>query len=106
VTDEFSFLLPVSIIVASPWRRIRDGDSSSTSIFVPTRPQITRCLAGKAASRHRAAAILPDAEALDAHYFAQSRPKNLKYICMTQYDKQFTLPFVVQPDSLKTFWPT
>src|SRR5205807_3398070 len=42
-----------------------------------------------------------DAEALDAAIPRQSVPKNLKYICMTQYDKQFTLPFVVPPDSLK-----
>src|SRR5207302_8907216 len=44
---------------------------------------------------------LPDAEALGAAIPRSRVPKNLKYICMTQYDKQFTLPFVVQPDSLK-----
>ena len=44
---------------------------------------------------------MPDAEALDAAIPRSRVPKNLKYICMTQYDKQFTLPFVVQPDSLK-----
>src|SRR5215831_562209 len=44
---------------------------------------------------------LPDAEALDAAIPRSRVPKSLKYICMTQYDKQFTLPFVVQPDSLK-----
>ena len=27
-------------------------------------------------------------------------PKNLHYVCMTQYDKQFTLPYVVPPESL------
>src|SRR5205807_2896765 len=42
-----------------------------------------------------------DAEALDAAIPRQSVPKNLKYVCMTQYDKQFTLPHVVPPDSLK-----
>src|SRR6185437_4854013 len=44
---------------------------------------------------------LPDSEALDAAIPRSRVPKNLRYICMTQYDKQFTLPFVVQPDALK-----
>jgi 2,3-bisphosphoglycerate-independent phosphoglycerate mutase len=44
---------------------------------------------------------LPDADALDAAIPRERVPKNLKYVCMTRYDKQFALPFVVMPDSLK-----
>jgi len=44
---------------------------------------------------------LPDAEPLDAAIPRSRVPRNLKYVCMTRYDKQFALPFVVQPDSLK-----
>jgi 2,3-bisphosphoglycerate-independent phosphoglycerate mutase len=43
---------------------------------------------------------LPDAEGLEKVIPASETPKNLIYVCMTRYDKQFELAFVVQPDSL------
>ncbi|MCU1221817.1 MAG: 2,3-bisphosphoglycerate-independent phosphoglycerate mutase, partial [Candidatus Angelobacter sp.] len=63
--------------------------------------QITRCLARESGLTAQGGRDLPEAEALDATIPRSRVPKNLKYVCMTQYDKQFTLPFVVQPDSLK-----
>ena len=31
---------------------------------------------------------------------SRSRPENLHYVCMTQYDKKFSLPVVIPPESL------
>ena len=62
--------------------------------------QITRVLArnsGLAADHGNA---LPDAAALNETIPLSETPRDLKYICMTQYDKQFTLPFVVPPESM------
>src|SRR5205807_5645283 len=43
---------------------------------------------------------LPDAEMLDQTIVRSRIPKNLKYVCMTEYDKKFALPVVVLPESL------
>src|SRR6185312_14586627 len=81
---------------------IRDDDSVINFNFRADRArQITRCLARESGLTAQGGHDLPDAEALDAAIPRSRVPKNLKYICMTQYDKQFALPFVVQPDSLK-----
>src|SRR5438270_4427912 len=63
--------------------------------------QITRCLGRESGLTADGGRELPDAEALDATIPRSRVPKNLKYICMTRYDQQFALPFVVEPDSLK-----
>ena len=81
---------------------IRDEDTVINFNFRADRArQITRCLARESGLTAQGGRDLPDAEALDATIPRASVPKNLRYICMTQYDKQFTLPFVVPPDSLK-----
>ena len=81
---------------------IREGDSVINFNFRADRArQITRCLARESGLTAQGGRDLPDAEALDAVIPRERVPRNLKYICMTQYDKQFTLPFVVPPDSLK-----
>ncbi|HEY6304838.1 MAG TPA: 2,3-bisphosphoglycerate-independent phosphoglycerate mutase [Candidatus Angelobacter sp.] len=81
---------------------VRDEDSVINFNFRADRArQITRCLARESGLTAQVGRDLPDAEALDAAIPRERVPKNLKYVCMTQYDKQFTLPFVVMPDSLK-----
>jgi 2,3-bisphosphoglycerate-independent phosphoglycerate mutase len=43
---------------------------------------------------------LPSAAELDATISRERAPKNLKYVCMTRYDKNFDLPVVIQPESM------
>jgi 2,3-bisphosphoglycerate-independent phosphoglycerate mutase len=102
VTDEF--IVPFVCVDnrGQALATIRDEDSIINFNFRADRArQITRCLSRESGLTAQGGRDLPDAEALDAVIPRDRVPKNLKYICMTQYDKQFTLPFVVQPDSLK-----
>jgi 2,3-bisphosphoglycerate-independent phosphoglycerate mutase len=102
VTDEF--IVPFVCVdnLGQPLATVRDEDSVINFNFRADRArQITRCLARESGLTAQGGRDLPDAEALDAAIPRERVPKNLKYVCMTQYDKQFTLPFVVTPDSLK-----
>jgi 2,3-bisphosphoglycerate-independent phosphoglycerate mutase len=102
VTDEF--IIPFSCVDnrGAAVATIRDDDSVINFNFRADRArQITRCLARESGLTAQGGRDLPDAESLDAAIPRARVPKNLKYICMTQYDKQFTLPYVVQPDFLK-----
>lgn len=102
VTDEF--VVPFVCVgpEGKPVATVRDDDSIINFNFRADRArQITRCLTRESGLTAQGGRELPDAEALDATIPRSRVPKNLKYVCMTQYDKQFTLPFVVPPDSLK-----
>ena len=102
VTDEF--IVPFVCVDnrGAPVARIRDQDTVINFNFRADRArQITRCLARESGLTAQGGRDLPDATALDAVIPRDRVPKSLKYICMTRYDKQFTLPFVVPPDSLK-----
>src|SRR5215467_3089412 len=102
VTDEF--IVPFVCVDnrGQALTTIRDNDSVINFNFRADRArQITRCLARESGLTPEGGRDLPDAEALDAVIPRGRVPKNLKYVCMTRYDKQFTLPFVVPPDSLK-----
>ena len=102
VTDEF--IIPFVCVDSSgkPNSVIRDGDTVINFNFRADRArQITRCLARESGLTAQGGRDLPDAEALDATIPRDRVPKNLKYICMTQYDQKFTLPYVVPPDSMK-----
>jgi 2,3-bisphosphoglycerate-independent phosphoglycerate mutase len=84
-----------------PLTTIRDDDSCINFNFRADRArQITRVLARNSGITNENGRDLPDAEALEQAIPSAEIPKNLTYICMTRYDKQFDLPFVVQPDSL------
>ncbi|HEY6351525.1 MAG TPA: 2,3-bisphosphoglycerate-independent phosphoglycerate mutase [Candidatus Angelobacter sp.] len=102
VTDEF--IVPFVCVDnrGAPLGSIRDEDSVINFNFRADRArQITRCLARHSSLTAQGGSDLPDAEALDAAIPRGRVPTSLKYVCMTRYDKQFTLPFVVTPDSLK-----
>lgn len=43
---------------------------------------------------------LPKAEELEAEIPRARAPKNIHYVCMTQYDKNFKLPIIIQPESM------
>ncbi|MBI2677836.1 MAG: 2,3-bisphosphoglycerate-independent phosphoglycerate mutase [Candidatus Koribacter versatilis] len=101
VTDEF--VVPFVCVSKSgePLATIRPDDSCINFNFRADRArQITRALARESGLTADAGRDLPDSEGLDAAIPRGRVPKNLTYICMTRYDKQFALPFVVQPDAL------
>jgi 2,3-bisphosphoglycerate-independent phosphoglycerate mutase len=102
VTDEFVIPFVCVDNRGEPAGLIRENDTVINFNYRADRArQITRCLARESGLTAQGGRDLPDAEALDAVIPRSSVPQNLKYVCMTQYDKQFTLPYVVPPDSLK-----
>lgn len=101
VTDEFVVPFVCVDNRGEPLATIRDDDSCINFNFRADRArQITRILARNSGITKQAGKDLADAETLEQVIPASETPKNLTYICMTRYDKQFELPFVVQPDSL------
>src|SRR5437870_702017 len=101
VTDEF--IVPFVCVDnrGEPLTNIRDGDSCICFNFRADRVrQITRALTRNSGLNPQAGSDLPGAEDLDATIPRDRVPKNLHYVCMTQYDKKFTLPVVIPPESL------
>jgi 2,3-bisphosphoglycerate-independent phosphoglycerate mutase len=80
---------------------IRDDDSCICFNFRADRVrQITRALCRNSGLNPEAGRDLPGAEDLDSTIPRDRVPKSLHYVCMTQYDKKFTLPVVIPPESL------
>jgi 2,3-bisphosphoglycerate-independent phosphoglycerate mutase len=101
ITDEF--VVPFVCVEdgGDPLATIRDDDSCINFNFRADRArQITRVLTRHGGITKQNGHELPDADSLEQVMPAAEAPKNLTYICMTRYDKQFELPFVVPPDSL------
>ncbi len=101
VTDEF--VLPFVCVDnrGEPLARIRDEDACIDFNFRADRArQITRALARKSHLSAQDGRELPGAEDLDRIIPRERVPANLHYLCMTRYDKQFTLPYVVAPEAL------
>lgn len=102
VTDEF--VLPFVCVDnrEGPLAVVRDDDTVINFNYRADRArQITRCLARESGLTAQGGRELPDSEALDAVIPRSRVPRNLKYLCMTQYDQKFALPYVVPPDSMK-----
>src|SRR5580700_10900595 len=101
VTDEF--VVPFVCIDnrGEPLATIRDDDSCICFNFRADRVrQITRALARNSGLSPQEGRDLPGAEDLDNTIPRDRVPKNLHYVCMTQYDKNFTLPVVIPPESM------
>src|SRR2546423_934621 len=101
VTDEF--VIPFVCVGnrGEPLATIRDEDSCICFNFRADRVrQITRALTRNSGLNEQAGRDLPGAEDLDATIPRDRVPKNLRYGCMTQYDKKFGLPVVIPPESL------
>jgi 2,3-bisphosphoglycerate-independent phosphoglycerate mutase len=80
---------------------IRDEDSCICFNFRADRVrQITRALTRNSGLNPEGGRDLQGADDLDATIPRDRVPKNLHYVCMTQYDKKFTLPVVIPPESL------
>ena len=100
-TDEF--VVPFVCVDErnQPISTIRDDDSCLCFNFRADRVrQITRALARTSGLTEQAGRDLQGADDLDSTIPRDRVPKNLKYVCMTQYDKKFTLPVVVPPESM------
>lgn len=101
VTDEFIIPFVLTDERGEPLGNIRDGDVCINFNFRADRArQITRCLARNSHFTAQDGRELEGAEDLDNVIPRSRTPKDLTYICMTQYDKHFTLPVVSPPESL------
>ena len=101
VTDEF--IVPFVCVDnrGEPLATIRDEDSCICFNFRADRVrQITRALTRNSGLNEQGGRDLPGAEDLDATIPRDRVPKNLHYVCMTNYDKNFSLPVVIPAESL------
>ena len=101
VTDEF--IVPFVCVDnrGEPLTTIRDEDSCICFNFRADRVrQVTRALARNSGINDQAGRDLPGSEDLDNIIPRDRVPKNLQYVCMTQYDKKFNLPMVIPPESM------
>jgi 2,3-bisphosphoglycerate-independent phosphoglycerate mutase len=84
-----------------PVGSIRDEDVIINFNFRADRArQITQVLTRESGITAQAGRDLPDAEKLEAEIPARELPKNLHYLCMTEYDMRFKLPTVIPPERL------
>jgi 2,3-bisphosphoglycerate-independent phosphoglycerate mutase len=80
---------------------IRDNDVVINFNYRADRArQITRVLARNSGLTANGGLDLPKAAELDLEIPRELTPKNIHYVCMTQYDKNFTLPIVIPPESM------
>ena len=101
VTDEFIVPFVCTDNRGEPLATIRDDDSCICFNFRADRVrQITRALTRNSGLNADGGRDLQGAEDLDATIPRDRIPKNLTYICMTQYDKKFSLPVVIPPESM------
>jgi len=101
VTDEF--IVPFVCVDnrGEPLTTIRDEDSCICFNFRADRVrQITRALTRNSRLNPQGGTDLPGASDLDAAIPRDRVPRNLHYVCMTQYDKKFSLPVVIPPEWL------
>jgi 2,3-bisphosphoglycerate-independent phosphoglycerate mutase len=102
VTDEFIVPFVVTDSHGRPNGVIRDRDVCIMFNYRADRArQITRALARNSGLTKQEGRDLPGADDLDQIIPRASVPKDLHYVCMTQYDKLFTLPMVILPESME-----
>jgi 2,3-bisphosphoglycerate-independent phosphoglycerate mutase len=101
VTDEFVIPFVCTDKTGQPLATIRDEDACICFNFRADRVrQITRSVARNSGLNEKGGSDLPGAADLDATIARDRVPKNLHYVCMTQYDKNFSLPVVIPPESM------
>ncbi len=102
VYDEF--VLPFVCVDENhqPVATIRDEDVIINFNFRADRArQITQVLTRSSGITEAAGRDLPDADKLEAEIPVREVPKNLHYLCLTEYDQRFKLPTVIQPERLR-----
>ena len=101
VTDEFVIPFVCADAKGKPVATVADEDVCICFNYRADRArQITRVLARNSGLTLQAGRELPGAEDLDAAIPRNTVPKDLRYVCMTQYDKLFTLPVVIPSESM------
>ena len=101
MTDEFLVPFVVTDAAGRPNGQIRDEDVCINFNFRADRArQITRVLARESGLNKEGGRNLEGWEALDETIPRSEIPKNLHYVCMTQYDKLYELPMVILPESM------
>src|ERR1035441_4641381 len=101
VTDEFVVPFVCTDGGGKPVATIGDDDSSICFNFRADRVrEITRALCRNSGLNAKGGSDLPSAAELDATIMRERAPKNLKYVCMTRYDKNFDLPVVIKTESM------
>ena len=101
VTDEFVVPFVCTDKTGQSIATIRDEDACICFNFRADRVrQITRALARESALNEKGGSDLPGAADLDVTIPRNRVPKNLHYVCMTQYDKNFSLPVVIPAESM------
>jgi 2,3-bisphosphoglycerate-independent phosphoglycerate mutase len=101
VTDEFVMPFVCTDTHGQALATIRDEDSCICFNFRADRVrQITRALARNSGLNAKGGSDLPGAADLDATLSRDRVPNKLHYVCMTQYDKNFSLPVVIPPESM------
>ena len=101
VTDEF--IVPFVVVdgAGKPIAQIRDEDVCINFNFRSDRArEITRVLTRESGLNKQGGRDLDGWEALDSIIPRIEIPKNLYYLCMTQYDKLYDLPLIMPPESL------
>jgi len=100
-TDEFVIPFVCTDSRGHALATIRDEDSCICFNFRADRVrQITRALARNSGLSDNGGRELPGADDLDATIPRDRVPKDLRYVCMTRYDKNFRLPVVIPPESM------
>jgi 2,3-bisphosphoglycerate-independent phosphoglycerate mutase len=101
VTDEFVVPFVCTDKNGQSLATIRDEDACICFNFRADRVrQITRALARGSGLNANGGSDLQGAADLDATIPRERVPKNLHYVCMTQYDKNFSLPVVIPAESM------
>src|SRR6201987_2796361 len=101
VTDEFVIPFGCTANKGQAPARIRHADSCLFFNFRADRVrQITRALTRNSGLNEKGGSDLPGAEDLDATIPRDRVPANLHYVCMTQYNKNFSLPVVIPAESM------
>jgi 2,3-bisphosphoglycerate-independent phosphoglycerate mutase len=101
VTDEFVLPFVCTDSRGQALATIRDDDSCICFNFRADRVrQITRALTRNSGLNEQGGSDLPGAVDLDNTIPRDRVPKNLHYVCMTRYDKNFSLPVVIPAESM------
>ncbi len=101
VTDEFVIPFVCADAKGKPLATVADEDVCICFNYRADRArQITRVLARNSGLTAQDGRDLSGAEDLDAQIPRNTIPKGLRYICMTQYDKLFTLPVIIPAESM------
>jgi 2,3-bisphosphoglycerate-independent phosphoglycerate mutase len=101
ITDEFTIPFVVTDAAGRPNGIIRDEDVVINFNYRADRArQITRVLTRESGINQAGGRNLDAWESLDEVISRNEIPKGLYYLCMTQYDKSYSLPLVILPESM------